>query len=219
MFRPLSAPSRLTFLGLLMALIVFQTGCASTTPRQHWWEFWRPKTAKTQIDHGKELGYAVPDVNALPPDASSASGIGGDTGAQLSPLDASQYNQYMNDPEGEPLRQSASDAQQLATVHFGFDRYDLDDTARALLEGNVSWIARNPSVQIQIEGHTDERGTNEYNLLLGERRAKAVKAYLVSRGVPEAMLHTISYGEERPLDPGQNEAAWATNRRAQFLAY
>ena len=74
-------------------------------------------------------------------------------------------------------------------------------------------------VEIQIEGHCDERGTLEYNLLLGERRAKAVKAYLVQRGVQPEVLHTISYGEERPIDPEGSDVAFSKNRRAQFLVY
>jgi peptidoglycan-associated lipoprotein len=107
----------------------------------------------------------------------------------------------------------------LRAVHFAFDSADLDPVAQQTLENNLLWLRQNPGVQVQIEGHTDERGTVEYNLLLGERRAKTVKAYLVARGIPESVLHTISYGEERPLETGPNEESFAVNRRAQVLVY
>lgn len=104
----------------------------------------------------------------------------------------------------------------LGTVYFDFDKYDLKPEARDTLAVNADWLKANTGIQIQIEGHCDERGTVEYNLALGERRANAVKNYLVSLGVDEARLFTISYGEEMPADPGHNREAWAKNRRAQF---
>jgi peptidoglycan-associated lipoprotein len=76
---------------------------------------------------------------------------------------------------------------------------------------------KHPTVKIQIEGHCDERGTNEYNLALGERRANSAKKYLISLGMPADQISTISYGEEKPLDPGHNEEAWAKNRRGHFI--
>jgi peptidoglycan-associated lipoprotein len=82
---------------------------------------------------------------------------------------------------------------------------------------NAKIVSNHPSLKIQIEGHCDERGSNEYNLALGERRATSAKLYLIKLGVPENRLSTISYGEERPLDPGHNEEAWAKNRRCHFV--
>jgi peptidoglycan-associated lipoprotein len=105
----------------------------------------------------------------------------------------------------------------LKDVHFAFDRYDLNITAQTLLRENAQWLTANPGAQIIVEGHCDERGSNEYNLALGERRAEAVKNYLVSLGVAETRMRTISYGEEMPLDPAGNEAAWAKNRRGHLL--
>ena len=105
----------------------------------------------------------------------------------------------------------------LEDVHFDFDKSDLRPDAREILNKNAEWIRNNPGVKIQIEGHCDERGTEEYNLALGERRANSVKNYLVSLGIEADRLYTISYGEELPLDPGHNEEAWAKNRRAHFL--
>ena len=104
----------------------------------------------------------------------------------------------------------------LADVNFGFDRYDLNQTARNRLQTTAGWMEANPSAEVLIEGHADERGTGEYNLALGERRADAARQYLRTLGVKDRRLSTLSYGEERPLDPGHTEEAWAKNRRAHF---
>lgn len=107
---------------------------------------------------------------------------------------------------------------ELSTVYFEYDSFKLKSDAKASLNAAATWLKANPSKQVQIEGHTDERGTTEYNLALGERRAGAVKDYLVMKGVPAAQLSTISYGEERPVAVGSNEQAWAQNRRGEFVA-
>ncbi len=106
---------------------------------------------------------------------------------------------------------------ELKDVHFAFDRYDLTITAQTMLRENAEWLRANPGMQIIVEGHCDERGSNEYNLALGERRAETVKNYLVSLGIDESRMRAISYGEEMPLDPASNEAAWAKNRRGHLL--
>jgi peptidoglycan-associated lipoprotein len=98
-------------------------------------------------------------------------------------------------------------------VFFGFDKSDLTPEARATLDRQAAWLNQYPRVTISIEGHADERGTREYNLALGERRAEAVKKYLTARGVDANRVATISYGKERPQVLGSNEAAWAQNRR------
>jgi peptidoglycan-associated lipoprotein len=102
-------------------------------------------------------------------------------------------------------------------IHFEFDSAQLSDTAKALLREKADWLKANPEKNIVIEGHCDERGTTEYNLALGERRAAAAKQYLQDLGIGVFRMTTVSYGEERPLDPGQNEAAYSMNRRAQFV--
>lgn len=104
----------------------------------------------------------------------------------------------------------------LSRIHFDYDKYDLRAGDRDTLSRNAEWIKANPDYQIQIEGHCDERGSDEYNLALGERRATAAKNYLISLGVDESRLFTISYGEEMPEDTRHDEDAWATNRRAEF---
>ena len=100
------------------------------------------------------------------------------------------------------------------TVNFSLDRYDIDARARAILDSQAQWLARYPNVPITLEGHCDERGTREYNLALGDRRANAAKNYLAARGVNPARISTISYGKERPIALGSDEASWAQNRRA-----
>jgi len=104
----------------------------------------------------------------------------------------------------------------LKMIHFDFDRYFIREDAKPVLEENAQWLKKFPSVKILIEGHCDERGTEEYNLALGEKRAKATFDYLVSLGISSDGMKIISYGKSQPLDPGHSEAAWAKNRRAQF---
>ena len=100
------------------------------------------------------------------------------------------------------------------TVLFGTDQFDIDATARGILDNQAEWLARHPQVRVTIEGHCDERGTREYNLALGDRRANAAKNYLAARGVDAARMTTISYGKERPAALGSDEESWAQNRRA-----
>jgi len=99
-------------------------------------------------------------------------------------------------------------------VYFGYDEYNLDDRAQSTLSKQAQWLKRYPNKSFTIEGHADERGTREYNLALGARRAEAAKRYLVGLGIEEGRLNTISYGKERPEVAGSNESAWAQNRRA-----
>lgn len=106
----------------------------------------------------------------------------------------------------------------LSRVYFDFDQYVLTAGAKQQLATNAELLRAAPSVKVQIEGHCDERGSDEYNLALGEKRALATKNYLVSLGVAASRMTIISYGEETPLDPAKTEAAWAKNRRAEFKA-
>ena len=114
--------------------------------------------------------------------------------------------------EGEVFESSL-----LKDNHFDFDKYDIRPKDVAILRENAALLKKYPKVKIQIEGHCDERGTVEYNLALGERRATSTKNYLVSLGISADRLSTISYGKERPLDPGHNEEAWTKNRRAHTV--
>lgn len=98
-------------------------------------------------------------------------------------------------------------------VWFGFDSAELSDEGRATLDKQATWLKQYGSVSITVEGHCDERGTREYNLALGQKRASSVKKYLVASGVPDSRVETVSYGKERPEATGSNEEAWAQNRR------
>ena len=108
-------------------------------------------------------------------------------------------------------------ASQFDDVRFDFDKSEVTEDGRRTCGVVAGYMKKNPRAKMQIEGHCDDRGTAEYNLALGERRATAVMTYLVSLGVPKDALSTVSFGKERPLDPGHNEGAWAKNRRAHFV--
>lgn len=104
-----------------------------------------------------------------------------------------------------------------ADIHFDFDKSFIRPDAKPILEQIAAWMKMNPGAKLLIEGHCDERGTAEYNMALGERRAESARSYLVSLGVSRDRLSTVSFGKEKPLDPGHNEEAWAKNRRAHFV--
>ena len=104
----------------------------------------------------------------------------------------------------------------LNTIYFGFDQYSLQPAAVGELKKIGAWLSKNPAAKIRIEGHCDERGTDEYNIALGERRAAAAKNYLATLGIASQNITTISFGEERPADSGHNEDAWTKNRRDEF---
>ena len=115
-----------------------------------------------------------------------------------------------------PPEESDEAIYDLEMVYFAYDKSIITTAFGEALQKNYEWIAENPDVQIQLEGHCDERGTNEYNLALGERRAKAVFDYLISLGASPSQFSLVSFGEERPADQGSNEVAWRKNRRVEF---
>ncbi len=117
--------------------------------------------------------------------------------------------------EGAGLSQATSSS--LQRVHFDYDQSTITAEAREVMTQNAQYLTANPGMRIRVEGHCDERGTTEYNLALGERRAKAAFQYLMDLGVDPNRMTTVSYGEEVPLDPSGTEAAWAKNRRAEFV--
>lgn len=136
--------------------------------------------------------------------------VGGDNTAAQAPVD----NAPMSfDATGSDSGSIAG----LVTVNFNYDQATLSPEAKQQIKGNVDWMKARPEVRIQIEGHCDMRGSIEYNLSLGERRARAVRSYMVSLGIPESRLSVISYGKEKPLAKGDSEADHNKNRRANFL--
>lgn len=136
----------------------------------------------------------------------------GEAALEKEQIEASLQTKRYPGIEGEVFESSM-----LQDIRFAFDRYDLTPGTREILARNAEFILKFPEAKIQIEGHCDERGTNEYNLALGERRSMSAEKYLLSLGVPAHRLATISYGEELPIDPRHNEGAWAKNRRAHFV--
>lgn len=116
-----------------------------------------------------------------------------------------------------PEQRAAKEAFLNEHIYFAFDRSDLSAEAQATLARKAEYLQTNPNLNVTIEGHCDERGTNEYNLALGDRRALSVKGYLENLGISGSRMTPVSYGEERPLDPGHTEEAWSQNRRAQFI--
>lgn len=99
-------------------------------------------------------------------------------------------------------------------VYFDYDQYNLDDEDRRALATQISWLKQYPSTRVEVQGHADERGTRDYNIALGDRRAQAVSSFLQAQGVAATRIQTISFGKDKPLDPGHDEAAWARNRNS-----
>ncbi|HEY2942406.1 MAG TPA: peptidoglycan-associated lipoprotein Pal [Vicinamibacteria bacterium] len=153
-----------------------------------------PPTEET----GRTLPTEVPPAGEPGPDVRSL-GAESARGEDFTPSDAETG-------EGGPLED----------IHFEYDSANLTDQARSVLEKHALWLQNHRSAKVLVEGHCDERGTVEYNLALGEKRARAARDYLASLGVASDRLRTTSYGKERPLDTATNEAAWAANRRAHF---
>jgi peptidoglycan-associated lipoprotein len=151
---------------------------------------------------GASMGAGGAGTGAGGAGAAGAGGAGAATGTTIPSL-----------PSPKEFVESAA----LRDIFFDFDKYDVRPADKGTLDENAKWLKSNQSALLLIEGHTDERGTNEYNLALGERRAKATRDYLVSLGIDGGRITVISYGEERPNCTDKTEACWAKNRRAHFL--
>jgi peptidoglycan-associated lipoprotein len=131
---------------------------------------------------------------------------------------AEQNTKQVNSKEQTMGAQAAEQiAVDLTDIHFDFDRYSISPEDRQILSSHAGYLLKNKNVKIVIEGNCDERGTTEYNLALGDKRAREAKKFLVNSGVDQKKIKTISYGKERPLDPDHNEEAWAKNRRDHFV--
>jgi peptidoglycan-associated lipoprotein len=136
-----------------------------------------------------------------------------ESGPDIQPLDAdtARGEEFaLSDPE-------TGEGGPLADIHFDYDQASLSPEAQATLADHAKWLSAHGGAKVRVEGHCDERGTVEYNLALGERRAQVTREYLVQLGVASGRLAIVTYGKERPLDPASNEAAWARNRRAHFV--
>jgi peptidoglycan-associated lipoprotein len=177
----------------LTALLLAAAGCSqSTAPK--------PDTTAPSGDGSSQ------------PPAGARAGEGQKGGTRESTTDSSSLKQLQ---EGKKPGTEATSP--LKDIYFDYDRSDLRADARETLRANAGWLKNNPSARIEIEGHTDERGTNEYNLALGAKRAQSAKDYLSTLGIAGDRLSTISYGEEIPVCKEQNESCWRQNRRARFV--
>lgn len=176
---------------------------------------------------GRQAGSVAPEPPAdMATTGEAEAGMAGEMGEGMLSEDDMLAERAMVAEEqarqAEALRQAEMTAMAKAAfvnedVHFAFDSSFLDAEAERILAQKAAWLQDNADASVQIEGHCDERGTSAYNLALGERRANAVQQYLTVLGIGADRLSTISYGEEQPLDPGHDEAAWSRNRRAHFV--
>jgi len=148
----------------------------------------------------------------------TASNVAGDSASGSSSSSATAAGTTSSSASSSTTATQMSDAEKLAqvgnTVYFGFDSSELAGEAQATLDRQAAFLNVNPTMVVIIEGHADERGTREYNLALGDRRAVAVRDYLLAKGLNAARVRTVSYGKERPAVSGSNEESWAKNRRA-----
>jgi peptidoglycan-associated lipoprotein len=170
--------------------------------------------------HHNPPAAPTPVTQASGPDADSLRRAQ-EEAARRAAADAARRRAADSAAAAEAARRAAAAAGSLtaaltAMVHFDYDQSDLRPGDRAILDAKVPIMQANSGVMIRVAGHTDERGSDEYNLALGQRRAAAVKAYLVQHGIADARIQTVSYGEEHPIAQGTDESAWAQNRRAEF---
>jgi len=180
--------------GTMFLTIVAAAGCSTTNDS-------KPGAAmapnSAQSGQSRSGGQKTPGVS----DRNLAGG------QEKSSLDALRRGEAATTPAGSALKD----------VYFEFDSYDLTGDARTTLKSAADWLKKNQAIRVDIEGHTDERGTNEYNLALGAKRAQAAKEYLLSLGIPGSRLSTTSYGEEIPMCREPNDTCWAKNRRDRFV--
>lgn len=187
---------RVSLLGGLICALLLLTSCGG------------PKPPKYGADTADQSGAGQEGT------AGAQSGIQeeGLSGGEVDQLQEEGAEQSMGTLEDQALSQFISE-----DIYFDFDSAQLLPQAQDILRNKADWLRNHPGARVIIEGHTDERGTVEYNLALGDRRAVSARNFLVELGISPDRITTISYGEERPADPAHDEAAWAKNRRAQFV--
>ena len=162
---------------------------------------------------------AVTEAEAARRRAAAASAAGGER-SRPQPVDSGPDLRQLSSDQAEgtdfPISDESGEGGPLEDVRFDFNQATLSAVAQGIMEKNAAWLQAHRQAKVLVEGHCDERGTVEYNLALGEQRARAARDSLVSLGVAAERLRTVSYGKERPLDPASSEVAWAKNRRAHF---
>jgi peptidoglycan-associated lipoprotein len=188
---------------LLSVLILASAGCSSATKTD--------STSSSPADSGASAKDKQP----------TGAGPGGSTRESKLPATSDQAKEGQATPRSslEELQagKSAAKSGPLRDVLFDYDRSDLTPDAREILKTNADWLKKNPSAKVEVEGHCDERGTNDYNIALGAKRSQTAKDYLVRLGIAADRLSTVSYGEEIPVCTESNENCWRQNRRARFV--
>jgi peptidoglycan-associated lipoprotein len=184
----------------MLSVVLALAGCAK-----------RPATTQAAAPAPTGTGAATTPPSMAPPAPAGPSTM------QPAPGGGAQPPSTARPTDTRPDVKTFVSIPELKDVFFDFDKYDIRPEDAKTLDANAGWFKSNPNHLILIEGHCDERGTNEYNLALGERRAKATMNYLVSQGVQASRITIISYGEERPMCSDKTEGCWAKNRRAHFL--
>jgi peptidoglycan-associated lipoprotein len=151
-----------------------------------------------------------------PPPEPPPTPVASNTATVTPPVQPPQPPRVTPPPPSGPSAGSKADFAVKATdrVYFDYDAYNLDTDDQRSLSSQIAWLKQFPSTRVEVQGHADERGTRDYNIALGERRAQSVKSFLVAQGIAESRIQTISFGKDKPLDPGHDEAAWSRNRNA-----
>ena len=189
------ADRRVALLGMVAILVAGASGCRHKRPPA-------VKTDAGRTSLPSPTGSMSPSPEPWPVDPGPDVQPMADEGARAEDFSVS-------DPSGE--------TGPLTDIRFDYDQARLSDEARATLERHALWLQNHRAAKIVVEGHCDERGTTDYNLALGEQRARAARDYLASLGVAGERMTIVSFGKEKPLDPGSNESAWSKNRRAHFV--
>ena len=189
--------------GVIALLLVYGAGCASRGALKAEQEA-RMKAEEEAKMKAEAAQKAEAEVERLKAELQKAK-----KAAEDASRSAQQATRSLENVRNTALR--------FGNIHFDYDKSLLKPEAIALLNRYAAGLKQYPTATVSIEGHCDERGTNEYNLALGERRALSARKYMIKLGIDENRLSTVSYGEERPLDPGHNEEAWAKNRRDEFV--
>jgi peptidoglycan-associated lipoprotein len=188
----------LKFLLPAVLSVMLAAGCAHKVVKEEMGEQAAPTEKKAEaVPEAKPAGESMTQQN-------------------LQGSEVKEGGKYASVPGAEGLTKEAEKEGLLYAVHFDFDKYNIRDEDKKVLDTDAKWLRANSNVKVRIEGYCDERGEAEYNLALGDKRARSVKKYLEDVGVSGAHLTTISYGFENPVDKGHTEEAWAKNRRAEF---
>ncbi|HEC19114.1 MAG TPA: peptidoglycan-associated lipoprotein Pal [Gammaproteobacteria bacterium] len=166
-----------------------------------------------EVEEATDTGVSSSSTASDSGSSATTSGVGASGGAKGESMGATDAGTaFSGDPLDDPNSLLAK-----RVVYFDFDKSDIKGEFRDIIQAHAEYLANHPNVSVTIEGHADERGTREYNMALGERRANAVKRMLTLQGASASQIRVISYGEERPAALGHNEEAWALNRRAEFI--